>query len=216
MSATKTRKVSAPSIAKSSSERLQLAQSIAKITSTQDSFAKAVEQMKDFSTEMLKNLDLEIDTKREELQRLENEFNNRMKDEQIKAEQALREFKYRGALEILKETDEVAINSEELAQLREKVSSADQRLQGELEKLRKEEKSSAQAAMSAALTNMNLTHKAEIAKITAENEQRVNDIENFKNTISTLQKEITAQRELTRQVAESSRAAPIAQTFGKA
>lgn len=218
MSGTKTRKTPTPGGSSStapSSERLQLAQSISKISSAQEAFTRAVDNLKEFNEEMLKNLDLQIDTKREELKRLETEFNNNMKDAQIRADQELKEFKYTRAVEILKESGQVPINSEDLGTLRRRVSEADSTLQSELERLRKEEKASAEAAMRAALTNMDLKHKFDVAKLTAENEQRVNDIENFKNTIAVLQKEITAQRELTRQVAESSRQAPISQSFGK-
>ena len=71
--------------------------------------------------------------------------------------------------------------------------------------VKKEEAEKREKAISPAVKNMELQHKAANATVFALSEQREREIQNWKNTITDLSNEISAQRELTRSVAEAGR-----------
>ena len=76
------------------------------------------------------------------------------------------------------------------------------------------ERSSGKAALTQALHNQSLSHKAEIASLSAQVEQQVKEIAVLKETISNLKHEIAEQRSLTKEVAIASSKSSIQQSFG--
>jgi len=197
------------------SERLVLSQTLSKLSSTQEAFAKAVEQMKEYTVDTVKGLDLEIESKRDTLNELEVQYGITLKNEQIKLKQNLDEFSYSAAVEIVKGRGESVINSDELKSLRDSVKKMAQLHAEELKALEDRERKSASIALHSAIANAELKHKAEVATITAENSQSIQQVKSLHIQINSMKEDIVAQRELTRQVAESSRAAPVQQSFGK-
>lgn len=77
-------------------------------------------------------------------------------------------------------------------------------------------KSDSKRSMSAAIANSNLSHKADTAVLTATVDQLRNQIDNLQKANGKLNEEIAAQRDLTKQVAQAARSAPITQQIGKA
>lgn len=194
---------------KNQSERLELAKAISNISAKQESFVKAVDTLEKYKNEILVTLDLEIETKKKELEDLKESYERLQKDGQIDTNQFLREYRYKGAIEILEDSGEVPIKENKL----EKMEAEIEELRGdrteEMETIRKEERSQAKKNMELAIRNCELTHKAESAELNAEVKQQSNEIKNLRDTIENLKFELAEQRKLTKDVAESSRAAPI-------
>ena len=207
--------VSKKSSTSSPSEKLVLAQNIAKLTAAQDGFSKAVESLKEFNVETLQNLDLEIQAKRDTLNALEVEYQTTLKNEQIKLKQNLDEYNYNAALEIVQERDETVINTDELNTLRQSIKNMETSHAAELKAVEERERKAGSTALHAAVSTAELKHKAEVANITAVNSQSLQQIKTLQIQIENLKEEVAAQRELTRQVAESSRQGQISQSFGK-
>lgn len=65
------------------------------------------------------------------------------------------------------------------------------------------------------LEKIELKNKSELATLTAENQQKMKQIEVMKETIDILKKEINEQRNLTKHVAEAGRQGQIVQNMGK-
>ena len=65
------------------------------------------------------------------------------------------------------------------------------------------------------LEKIELKNKSELATLTAENQQKMKQIEVMKETIDTLKKKINEQRNLTKHVAEAGRQGQIVQNMGK-
>jgi hypothetical protein len=194
------------------SERLQLATAISNITAKQDAFIKAVEAMEYFKGETLTELDLEIASKKIELDNLADDYKKQIKDGQIETDQYLAEHKYDGAVNILKEINEVPIKSSELQKMRDTLTTLSQERDQEITDLKKKERDRGDKAMHAALNNMTLKHKAEIAELTASVNQQKKEIITLEATIKNLQNELAEQRKLTKDVAEAGRQAPITVT----
>lgn len=191
------------------SERLLLATAITSLTTKQEAFIKAVETMKQLEADTLTNLDLEINTKKLELENLEKDFKRKQKDGQIETDQFLNEYSYEAACKILKEHNEEPINSEKLKTLHNDLDKYKTGHEEELEKLKNKEREKAQKSLKAALTNNELKHKAEVAEMAASVNQQKKEIQSLENTIKNLQNELSQQRQLTKDVAEASRPAPI-------
>lgn len=193
----------------STSERLKFVSAISTLSQTQDKFIKAVEAMSTFNTETLTNLDLEINTKKEELEELTAQYNNTVKSNEIKVKMQLEEFKYNGALDILKERKEVPILETELETLKNRVNELTTERQEELDNIRSEEKKKGEVAKNMAIRNAQLEHKAEIAVLDASVKQQTKEISNLQQTIDNLRHELSEQRKLTKEVAEAGKMGTI-------
>jgi len=188
---------------------------ISNITTKQDSFVKAVETLDKYKTDILQTLDMEIETKKIDLQDMEQEYKHLKKSGQIDTDQFLKEYRYKGALEILEEEGEVSIKEDDLDELKREVESLRQERSEELEKLKKEERGKAKHVLDDALSRAELKHKAEIAELSAEATQQKREIATLQSTIDNLKNELSEQRKLTKDVAQASRAAPITQNMAK-
>lgn len=185
------------------SERLQLVTAISNMSQIQEKFIKSVEALEHFKYDSLTKLDLEIGTKKLELDTLENDYNRMIKDNEIKINQHLSEFKYNGALEILKERSEVAIAEEKLDEMSQELKDLKSDRQSELDSIREKEKSRSEKALKSAINNANLVHKAEVAELQASVNQQLKEINNLQETINNLRHELSEQRKLTKEVAEA-------------
>lgn len=192
----------APSIV---SERLELAKAISNMSSKADSFMSAMENFKSFSKDALVKLDLDIEAKRLELDDLKKQIEHSIKNGKIDVDVALREYKREGAIAMLKEMNETVIPNKELDSLQRELESLRGNFDSMIASVKKEEAEKREKAISQAVKNMELQHKAANATVLALSEQREREIQNLKNTIADLRNEISAQRELTRSVAEAGR-----------
>lgn len=191
------------------SERLELAKAISNITAKQESFNKAVETLEKYKNEILVTLDLEIETKKKELEDLKESYQRLQKDGQIDTDQFLREYKYKGAVDILTDAGEVPVPETRLKKMENEIELLRQDRTAEMEELRKEERVQARRNTDLAIRNCELTHKAESAELNAEVKQQSHEIDNLRSTIENLKVELAEQRKLTKDVAQASRAAPI-------
>lgn len=187
------------------SERLELAKAISNVASKTDAFTAAIEHFKGFSKEVLTKLDLDIEAKRLSLEDLKKDIENNIKNGKIDIDVALKEYKREGAIAMLKEMNETVISTKELDSLKKELNELRTHFDDLVAKAKKEEAERREKAISAAVKNMDLTHKAENAQVLALSEQREREISNLKSTIVDLRTEISAQRELTRSVAEAGR-----------
>jgi hypothetical protein len=201
---------------KDKNERLELAKAISAVTIKQDGFMKAVECLNNLNSEVITNLDLEIETRKKSLQDLKDEMTKYQKDKQIEIDQFIAEYKYEAATKILKENKEVAIKKEKLDSLNKEIEDLKEEDEEEIADKLKEQKSTLEKGHHFAKTTLTLEHKAEIAQLNAQTQQKDKEIEILNKTIMNLQTEVGAQRELSKQIAEASaRSAPINQSFGR-
>ncbi len=80
---------------------------------------------------------------------------------------------------------------------------------GEVNAARHKKKKHGERAMRTVMSNMELKHKAEVAKMTASMVHQKKKITTLQKTIENLQHELAEQRKLTKDVAEAGRPAPI-------
>ena len=187
------------------SERLELAKAISNVSNKVDGFIAATESFKNFTKEALVKLDLDIDSKRLELADLQKQIEHKIVNGRIDIDVALREYKREGAVAMLKEMNETVISDKELQSLRRELEELRGNYDAAVTTIKKEEAEKREKAIGQATKNMELQHKATNATILALSEQREREIGNLKSTITDLRNEISAQRELTRSVAEAGR-----------
>lgn len=197
------------------SERLRLAEAIANYSKKQESFLEAFEILKEYKESIFKDLDLQIDTKQQELAELKQKYEHEESNLKIDCDLNIKQYQYEAALKVLEARDEVPIKSEVLSDLKNELKTLRSEFEDKLKAGIAEEQSSSQKALNAALTNADLKHKAEIAEISAQSKQKEQEVAVLQATIDNLKSEISAQRELTRSVAEASQKGAINQNFGK-
>lgn len=148
--------------AKTQSERLELAKAISNISAKQESFCKAVETLEKYKNEILVTLDLEIETKKKELEDMRESYSRLQKDGQIDTDQYLREYKYKGAVDILEEADEVPIKKKKLEKMELEIEQLREDRAAELEEIRKEERAQAKKNTDLAIRNCELTKQNQL------------------------------------------------------
>jgi hypothetical protein len=198
-----------------SNDKLELSIAISKLALGQESFIKAVENLDSYKETALRELDLTINSKKEELQNLEDDLQKTLKDNQIEIDQFYREHQYEGALTKLNEVGEESIKTTELTKLQATISNLEKDQTDNITKAVNEAKSNGERAMSGALSNMKMAHKAETAELNAKVKQQELQSDNLTTTIENLKFELSEQRKLTQSVAEAARSAPITVNSGK-
>jgi hypothetical protein len=198
------------------SERLILSEHIAKCATTMDKFLEATQEFRDYKTDIFADLDRQIEAKKQELNDVTAKITTEEEETRISTKQRLQEYKRTAALQILNESEEVAISSEELTELKadleELRASKEETIETEVNKVRSEEHKTLQVA----LNSMKLTHQAEIAVLKATSEQKEKEVDVLHSAIDDLKHEIGEQRSLTRDVASSLKSGAITLNAGKA
>jgi hypothetical protein len=198
----------------SDSDRLQLAQSINNLVLRGESFVSAMEELNTFSKERLVDLDLKIESKKQEFQDLTMSLENQYKDVEIKIKQNLQENKLVAVKEVLSGLNMMYIETVEHTRMVSELDELKTNTANQLSAAVEAERSSGKAALTQALHNQSLSHKADIASLSAQVEQQVKEIAVLKETISNLKHEIAEQRSLTKEVAIASSKSNIQQSFG--
>ena len=194
---------------------LELTRSIQKIIKTQKDFMESVSSLSGYTEDTLNDLVLQIESKQNEIENLKEEYDNRRKSYDIETNLYYAEHKYLGALNFLRDRKEVAINEKDLDDMKNKIIHLSKNQDEELKKAIDAEKSLANKSLHASLQNLELKHKADIAELNANVKQQTNEIKNLHSTIANLKEEISAQRELTKEVAIASKQGGVHQSFGK-
>jgi len=194
------------------SERKLLADAVNNISKSQVSFATAVDVLQTLNSSAIGDLDRAIAVKRQELQDVSDELDRKVKNGQLDKDQQIKEYGRRAALEILKQTGEVAVREDEYTALQTQLGSLQRKDQAEKDALAAQIKEKHNRKMQAALKAQELGFKATDAETKAVSQQQTREIESLKQQIVTLSGELRAQRELTQKVAEASR--PQAVQYG--
>ena len=184
------------------------------LTTKRDAFVKAVESYEQCTKEIVWNLDRDIELKQDELDRLTKNYQNQLTDGKIKLEHDLKMYEYETVLDILKEKKQIPCSETEISDLKQQLTELKESSTAELKKSVAIEKSRSENILAIELERLVLKHSAETAKLNAEVGQRTSEITVLQNTVKNLQSEIALQRELTRDIAASSKQAPIQQSFG--
>jgi hypothetical protein len=121
---------------------------------------------------------------------------------------------YAFCLGILKQKGETSIKITELNEKNQKLENMAEKHEEELEKLEERLTGEHEKEMKYELEKIKLTNKSELADLTAQNQQKIKQIEIMQETIDTLKKEINEQRNLTKHVAEAGRQGQIVQNMG--
>lgn len=212
---TKTQATASSSDNSRSNPRLELAKALNTLSDRQDAFTKAISALEQFKKDELVRFDLELDAKQEELKQLEEEFQHKLKNKQIETDQQIAEYKYTAALNILRERNETTIVTTELEKMKEELNHLRSDLSKRITEAVEAERADSKRAISSAISNASLNHKAETAVLTATVDQQKKEIATLQATINNLKEEVAAQRALTKEVAMASKAAPITQQIGK-
>ena len=202
------------SMATNDSDRLLLAQSIHNLVARGDAFVSALDTLQNLSKEKLLELDMNIETKKKEYQDLHLQLENQFKDTEIKMKQQLAENKLQAVKEILQSMDMTSIKNSLYEELTKNMDILKKDHQDQLMNVVKMEQEKGASILKQSLQNMELTHKANIAGLTAENESQKKEIIVLRDTIQNLKSELAEQRNLTRDIAQASSKSQISQNFG--
>jgi len=210
----------------SDSDRLQLAQAINNLCVKGDAIIAAMNELSTFDKERIQSIDMQLESKKKEFadttaslsseyettsKRLENDY----ADLKIKLSQQLREFKLEAAQNVLKEFNMVAIDASRYTAVENELQQLKETSQDALYKAVKDAETRAKHEHQTAVTNLALEHKAQIASLEAQVQQQIKEIKVLNDTIAGLKHELSAQRELTKEVAQASSKAQISQSFAK-
>lgn len=193
-------------------ERMILATNIQKLTRAQEDFTRAVDEFEKINKQTLEDLDLDITNRKLEIEELTVQKERNIRDAKIEFGQTLAEHRKETIYEVLKELDQTAIDESELDSLREQLTEVDERVAA----ASKDATDRAKRDFHFEKNSIEMKHKAENAELTAKITQQSETIKDLRNTIEDLKKQIDSQRELTRQVAESSRQSVISMPGVKA
>lgn len=209
-----------------SDEVIALAKAIDAIAKNRDQFTAAVNQLSELNEETLRNMATVIDAKRQEFEQMEidqrskiealdTEFSEKKRRREVETATHVKEFRRAAATEILLESGEVPINAEELASLRSQLDALKSGQEEAVKQAVRAEKQVLIAQHESQVKQAQLSNAAETAQIKAQLEQKDQQIESLNTQIKDLKAELSAQRELTRQVAESASQSKISQVFGQ-
>lgn len=142
--------------------------------------------------------------KQKELSALEEKFAHDERSRKLEVDLNVKENGYAAATRILEERGEVAVPSvtyEELKRLYEELkTSSDSEVEAAVE--REQERNNKHVAV--LKQTLELKNQAEVAKVKAQLESQVKQIEVLENTITRITKDLEAQRNLTKDVAMAS------------
>jgi hypothetical protein len=146
----------------------------------------------------------------EEKDKSELSHKKRMDEMQREKDTSALEF----SLKTLKARNEVPIKESDLKEKNSKLDSMTTKHEGELKSLEKKLTDEHKKTIAHELEKKDLENKSASAKLTAKNEQQIEQIKILQGTIETLKEELGEARELTKSVAESSRQGSIVQNMG--
>lgn len=195
--------------------RLEMAKALNAYCAKQEALEKAYEAIRAVTKDTLTEFDLEIEAKKQEIERLGEDDLHLRKRLKTETDLYIAEYRYEAATKILEDRGEVPIPTAVLKEMKERLASLSTKREEELQQAVDAEKAKGIAALKSAVDNCNLQQKAQTAVLEATNAQQTREIESLRRTISEQKNEIAEQRKLTAQIADSLRAAPISQQFGK-
>lgn len=192
------------------SYNLELTKAIQEIIKKQAAFSKSVDSIEEVLTRIDDDFEMKLKQKKDELSALEAEYNNTAKLRKLELDLAIKEHGYTQARQILEDRNEVPINMDELEHLREENLSLKREFEDKLTELRKKEEDRSKKSIAMMKNTMELEKKAELALQQARIQTQESEIELLKSTVAGLKEDLEAQRTLTRDVAQASANASVA------
>jgi hypothetical protein len=183
---------------------LALTKAIQSITKQQEGFEKAVEKCKELIADDFGDIETRLEAKRKELSELEAKFEYDEQNRKVELDLRIKEHGYETAKSLLAERDEVAVAQEEYDRLQMEVKELRESKEREIKAALEAEASRNAKHVQALSQMMELKNQAEVAKVQAQLETQVNQIELLKETITDLKASIDEQRKLTKDVAQAS------------
>jgi len=190
---------------------LELNKLVHKMTTIEKEFVDNIQNFESFKTDSIFTLDAQINDRKRKLVDLQDEFNQEQKRRRIDLENQMLKDKFDAARKFLEEHNHIALDKDKFANL----EVAKQVSEDEARKLVDKEKEHGRRAVSEAVKAQGLQHKAEIAELQARVKQQEIQIVHLNCILERREKDVAAQIQLTKDVAESSRSGAIQQTFGK-
>ncbi len=194
--------------------RLVLANAISQVEKGMTSFTKSVESWDSIRENIIEEIDNEIQTKKRARDDIQIEFDTKKKRLELELKVDYDMQAYEKATEVLEERKEVAINQQELNNLKNEVKEWEQKYSEDLSKLRENLISAHGKELERALQTCTLTHEMETAEMKAEAGKFRSLTENMQKQLDLAETRLEEERGLVRSIAESSRSAPIEQHFG--
>ena len=200
VAATKTTK---PATKNGINSNLELTRAIQRIIKNQGDFMESVKILGDYSSETLYDLTLQIDNKKSEIEILQTEYDNTLINNKIKTKQYYDEYKYEGAIAFISERGEIPIDENKLTELYSSVENIKNEHKDEIEAVISEQSDKYKKILAMTTHSLELKHKADIAELTACVNQQKKEIITLHSAMDKLHNDISAQRELTKDVASA-------------
>lgn len=175
------------------------------LSKSQVAFTKSVEDCKGLIENTFQDIDVQLSRKRKEIEELDQEFRQSKRAKTIDLEQEMKAFGREQALKILADNKEKAVSMAEWDKLQHELATLRQDQSAALAQVANQERAKYEKELQLYKTTSDLKHTSEVATQNASIEQLRNHIDILEKQIKTLQGELANARELTRQVAESSR-----------
>lgn len=191
-------------------ERVILAKAINNFSSVYEKLNEALTELKSVTTDKINEYCLMIETKKQDYQDLtvnsDREFKlkqadlqNKLKDiNMVACEELAKKYNYQLVL-----IDDYEKKENEIDTLQDKNDELNLKMEEKVEEKVEIEKTKLEDSFKQQKLTLELTHKAEIAELIAQNKQHLREIEILNSTIANMKSEIAEQRTLTREVAQA-------------
>ncbi len=198
------------SSAKLDTTNLELNKLVHKMATIEQDFVQNVKNLENFKSDTIFTLDAQINDRKRKLLDLQDEYEQEQKRRRIDMDNQILKDKFDAANKFLEAHNFIAVEKEKYANL----EVARQVSEDEARKTIDKEKEHSKRAVSEAIKAQGLQHKAECADLQARAKQQEIQIVHLNSILERREKDIAAQIQLTKDVAESSRSGAISQNFG--
>jgi hypothetical protein len=193
-----------------SSDRVVLAKAIDNFSSVYEKLNSALTELKSVSTDKINEYSLMLETKKQDYNdlniKMERDFklkqadlDDKLKDINMAACEAFAK-KYNYQLILI---DDYEKKETEISTLQDKNDELNLKMEEKIDEKIELEKAKLEDSFKQDKLTLQLTHKAEIAELIAQNKQHLREIEILNSTITNMKSEIAEQRSLTREVAQA-------------
>lgn len=185
------------------SDRMVLAESIHAIVQNMTGFQKAFTEFQAFNEATINKFDQTMTTKQQDFEDFTRELENEFENKKIQMEQAFKRDKWNAAVEVIKQDAFVPVKQTEYDRMIAEIASLQSSHDASLSSLEKQHKAEVAREIKSLEQRLSLEKQAEIAKLTAQFEQKVAEVKRLEDVIDKSYKEIEAQRALTREVSQA-------------
>lgn len=183
---------------------IALTKAIQGITKAQDGFTKSVEQLNALVSDTFNDLELKLKTKQNELSQLEDKYVEEERSRKLEVDLNIKEHGYSVAQDILADRGEQAVPIVTYEELKRMYEELKQSHDADIENAVKREHDRNNALTSTLKKTLELQNVAEVAKVQAQLEAQVKQIQVLESTIERITHDLDEQRKLTKEVALAS------------